>query len=116
MVAPIRVLILSLALANVMAGCRSGAQESDYVEGELLLKFRAGVSEERMAEIHRTLENRLVESWPGIRWYRVLLKEGVTVTEGIQQYRSVPEVEDVEPNFRRHLGPPPQGPPTRLPQ
>lgn len=110
------IVILTLAMANVMAGCRSGTQGTDYVEGELLVKFRAGVSEERMAEIHRTLGNRVVESWPGIRWYRVLLKEGVTVPEGIQQYRSLPEVEDAEPNFRGYLGPLPQGPPTRLPQ
>lgn len=114
MFAPI--VILTLTLANVMAGCRTGAQGTDYIEGELLVKFRVGVSEERMAEIHRTLGNRLVESWPGIRWYRVLLKGGITVPEGIQQYRSLPEVEDAEPNFRRHLEPPPQGPPTRLPQ
>jgi hypothetical protein len=88
----------------------------DYVEGEVLVKFRAGVSEERMAEIHRALGNRVVESWPGIRWYRVLLKEGVTVPEGIQAYRSLKEVEDAEPNFKGYLGLPSQGPPTRLPQ
>ena len=110
------VIILTLAIANAMAGCRIGAQETGYVEGELLVKFQVGVSQERIAEIHRTLGNRPVESWPGIRWCRVLLKDGVTVAEGIQQYRSLPEVEDAEPNFRRRVGPPPQGPPVRLPQ
>jgi hypothetical protein len=106
------IVILTLASASVTAGCRHAAQEAGYVEGELLVKFRVGVSEEHTAEIHRTLGNRLVESWPGIRWYRVLLKEGVPVPEGIRQYRSFPEVEDAEPNFRRRLGPPPQGPAT----
>jgi len=102
--------ILTLAIASVMAGCRSDAQGTDYVEGELLVKFRVGVSEARMAEIHRTLGNRSVESWPEIRWYRVLLNEGVTVPEGIQEYRRLPEVEDAEPNFKGHLRPP-----TRVP-
>jgi len=110
------VLVLTLVFAGVTAGCHSGVQRMDYVEGEVLVKFRAGVSEERMAEIHRVLGNRVVESWPGIRWYRVLLKEGVTVPEGIREYRSLKEVEDVEPNFKGYLGLPPQGPPTRLPQ
>jgi len=110
------IVILTLAIANVMAGCRNAAQEADYIEGELLIKFRAGVPEERMAEIHQSLGNRLVESWPGIRWFRVLLKEGVSVPEGIQQYRSLPEVEDAEPNFRRQLDPKLQNPPTRPPQ
>jgi len=109
------VLVLTLVLASVTAGCRSGVQGMDYVEGEVLVKFRAGVLEERMAEIHRALGNRVVESWPGIRWYRVLLKEGVTVPEGIQEYRSLKEVEDVEPNFTRRVEPP-QAPATRLPQ
>lgn len=109
-------IIVLLAAIFAPAACRSGAPGAEYVEGELLVKFRAGVSEERMAEIHRSRGNRLVEAWPDIRWYRVLLKEGTTVPDGIQQYRSLPEVEDAEPNFRRHLGPPPQGPPTRLPQ
>ncbi len=108
-------LALTFVLASVMAGCRSVAQGTDYVEGELLVKFRAGVPEERMAEIHQALGNRVVESWPGIRWYRVLLKEGVTVPEGMQAYRTSPEVEDVEPNFRRRTEPP-QAPPTRLPE
>ena len=107
--------VLALALASVMVRCGSAAQERNYVEGELLVKFRAGVSEERMAEIHRILGNRVVESWPEIRWYRVLLKEGVTVPEGIQAYRSLPEAEDVEPNFRRRAEPS-QAPPTRLPE
>ncbi len=110
------IVILALAIANVITGCRDAAQEANYVEGELLVKFRVEVSEERMAEIHRSLGNRLVESWPGIRWYRVLLKEGVTVPEGIQQYRSLPEVEDAGPNFRRRVGPPPHRPPTPVPQ
>ena len=111
-----RIAVLALALALVMVGCGGAAQAKDYVEEELLVKFRAGVSEERMADIHRMLGNRIVESWPRIRWYRVLLKEGVTVPEGIQQYRSLKEAEDVEPNFKGYLGTPPQGPPTQLPQ
>jgi hypothetical protein len=114
MLAPIAV--LALALANMMVGCGGAAQGTNYVEGEVLVKFRAGVSEERMAEIHRTLGNRVAESWPAIRWYRVLLKEGVTVPEGIREYRSLREVENAEPNFKEYLGTPPQGPPTRLPQ
>jgi len=112
--APIAVLALTFAL--VMVGCGGAAQATNYVEGELLVKFRAGVSEERMAEIHRMLGNRIAESWPGIRWYRVLLKEGVTAPEGVQQYRSLNEVEDVEPNFKAYLGTPSQGGPTQLPQ
>ena len=107
--------LLTLVIASVTAGCRTGVQAMDYVEGEVLVKFRAGVSEQRMAEIHRALGNRPVESWPGIRWYRVLLKEGVAVPEGIQAYRSLPEVEDVEPNFGRRVQPS-QGPPARLPE
>jgi len=108
------ILVLTLVIAGVTAGCHSGVQGMDYVEGEVLVKFRAGVSEERMAEIHRILGNRVVESWPGIRWYRVLLKEGVTAPEGVQAYRSLPEVENAEPNFKRQVEPP-QAPPTRLP-
>lgn len=110
------IVVLTFAGLSVTAGCRHAAQEAGYVEGELLVKFRVGVSEERRAEIHRILGNRLVESWPAIRWYRLLLKEGLSVPEGIRQYRSFPEVENAEANFRRHLGLPPQDPPTRLPQ
>ena len=107
--------VLAFALANVMAGCIDAAQATNYVEGELLVKFRTGVSEERIAEINRTLGSRVLESWTAIRWYRVLLKEGVTVPEGIQKYQSLKEVEAVEPNSRTQALPP-QGPPTRLPQ
>lgn len=108
--------VLALALALVMVGCGGAAPATNDVAGELLVKFRAGVSEEHMAEIHRVFGNRVAESWPEIRWYRVLLKEGITVPEGMQQYRSLNEVEDVEPNFTVHLGTPPHGPPPQLPQ
>ena len=111
-----RIAVLALAFANVMVGCGGAAQETNYVEGELLVKFHTGVPEERMAEIHRTLGNRVVESWPEIRWYRVLLKDGVTVREGVWQYRSLKEVEGAEPNFKGYVGTPPQSPPTQLPQ
>jgi hypothetical protein len=46
----------------------------------------------------------------------VLLKEGVTVPEGIREYRSLQEVENAEPNFKVYVGPPTQRPPTGLPQ
>jgi hypothetical protein len=108
--------VLSLTLAAGALGCQKRLQSEDYVEGELLIKYQAGVSNERMAEIHQSLGNRLAECWPSIRWCRVLLKEGVAVEEGIQQYRRFPEVENAEPNLRTRLGPPPQEPPTRLPQ
>jgi hypothetical protein len=108
--------MLSLILAMGAPGCQGRSQRADYVEGELLILFRAGVPEERMAEIHQGLGNRPAECWPSIRWCRVLMKEGVTVEEGIQQYRRFPEVENAEPNFRTRLGPPLQEPPSRLPQ
>ena len=110
------VLIVTFAAIFSPVACRGGPSGTDYVEGELLVKFHSGVSEARMVEVHRSLGNRLVESWPGIRWYRVLLKEGVTVPEGIQQYRRLPEVENAEPNFQIRLQPPRQVQPKRLPQ
>ncbi|HEX7629779.1 MAG TPA: hypothetical protein VF431_05525 [Candidatus Methylomirabilis sp.] len=111
-----RIAVLALAFAHMMVGCGGEAQGANYLEGELLVKFHTGVPEERMAEIHQTLGNRVVESWPEIRWYRVLLKKGVTVQEGVWEYRSLKEVEGAEPNFKGYLGTPPQGPPTQLPQ
>jgi len=80
MLAPIAVLVI--ALANVMVGCGGAAQGTNYVEGEVLVKFRAGVSEERMAEIHRALGNRVAESWPKIRWYRVCSRRGSPCRRG----------------------------------
>jgi hypothetical protein len=110
--APAAMLALSLAMASVTVGCGQAAQPPAYVEGELLVKFRAGVSMERMAEIHRTMGNRPAEHWPRTRWSRVLLQDGVSVPEALQQYLSLPEVEAAEPNYTRQLPPSPRGSPT----
>jgi subtilisin family serine protease len=69
---------------------------SDYVAGEILIKFADGVSTKALvpglvAQTEKQLE--------GVGWTRVRLKAGVTVAEAVQRHRNLPGVVAVQPNF-----------------
>ncbi len=78
------------------------AKES-YKKGELLIKFKEGVSEERITEILSN-EGAVIISAMGIKGlYLIKLKEGQEVKTAIEIFRKYHEVEYAEPNYIRQI-------------
>jgi subtilisin family serine protease len=74
-----------------------------YVPGEILVRFRPGVSEESRLAIHASLNARVLKAFKSVSSLeKVKLVEGLSVAEAIATYRSNPEVLYAEPNYIVH--------------
>jgi peptidoglycan-associated lipoprotein len=74
---------------------------SAYIPGEILVKFKPSVQQERIQEFHSSMgviqQSRLALT--GVQ--RLKLPVGLSVEEAMAQYRSNPDVEYAEPNYTR---------------
>ncbi|HEY0174586.1 MAG TPA: S8 family serine peptidase [Pyrinomonadaceae bacterium] len=82
------------------------SEEGFDSEAEVLVRFKPGVSDERMAEIAASLGDRVedeIESVEGLASIDDLDDE--EAAEVAAEYAALPEVEYAEPNFRVSVGP-----------
>jgi general secretion pathway protein D len=70
-----------------------------YSKGELLLKFKEGVTKERALQIISAKDASLIDFIESINTYRIKLKNGQEVTEAMNEFLSEPEVLYTEPNY-----------------
>jgi len=74
-----------------------------YVEGEVMIKFKKGVSEERIKEILREEDLLVKEYFEKSDTYRVGLPQDMDVKKALRRLSELPEVEFVEPNYTIEL-------------
>ncbi|GIU83059.1 MAG: peptidase S8 [Acidobacteria bacterium] len=79
------------------------AEEESFVEGELLVKLKEGISPSRVESLNKRLGAEFLESFGDLRWIRVKLPSGFSVEEAIKEYSRFPEVEMAQPNFYYRL-------------
>lgn len=70
-----------------------------FVPDELLVKFRAGISESKKESIHRGHGTKKIRDFKPLRLHRLKLKEGVSVEEAMALYQADADVEYAEPNY-----------------
>jgi subtilisin family serine protease len=81
----------------------AGSDSEQYKGGELLVKFKTGVSQSDSSQIHRAARASVKNTFtivPGLE--QVNLPEGLSVEDAIEQYLSDPNVEYAEPNYLRY--------------
>jgi len=69
-----------------------------FVPGELVVKFRPGVSEERVEWILNLIGAQAVDSIATLRLYRVRISDPHKATEALAVLEGFAEVEYAEPN------------------
>lgn len=74
--------------------------EKAYVEGEILVKFKAGVTPEQIAGFNAQQGVTILDKIGGIEVYRLKLPAGRTVEAMQRMYGASPLVEYAEPNYR----------------
>ena len=79
------------------------AKQPEYVVGEVLVKFKANISQAEAKSIHRQLGSKILKYFEGINVYLVKIKEGWTVEKAIEVYQADPNVEYAEPNYIRRI-------------
>lgn len=73
--------------------------KAPYVEGEVLVKFKDGVSEERAREIIEAENGEILRVIGETGLYHIRLQKGKDVKETIKRLLQLPEVSYAEPNY-----------------
>jgi hypothetical protein len=81
-----------------------------YAEGELLVKFREGVSEAQIQEILRQNGTEVTRFLRTLKVYVLRLPPGAAVEDMAKKFQSLPEVEYAEPNYTVTIQEKPEGP------
>lgn len=85
-------------------GVRKGVlSQPDFVPGELLVRFRPGISKSIRRGLHARLGATIVRTISRFGVEHVRLPHGQALDHAFQAYASDPSVALVEPNFRRRL-------------
>lgn len=74
--------------------------EKQYAEGELLVKFKEGVTDERAKEIISQKGASVIKFLESIKVYHIKLKEDQNVEDAVKEFSALPEVQYAEPNFK----------------
>jgi general secretion pathway protein D len=77
--------------------------EHQYVEGELLVRFTKGVSEEEALAVISGKGASVISFIEEQGLYHLRLKQGQKVEKAMKEFLSAPEVELAEPNYRMRL-------------
>jgi thermitase len=95
-------IILSFTIATfALLGCTHSIAKDDYVPGEVLLKFKDYVTDERAAEIIGEQDAVIIRHIHKIGVYHLRLKKGQSVRDAMRALTEYEEVEYVEPNYLR---------------
>ncbi|MEW6002266.1 MAG: type II secretion system secretin GspD [Nitrospirota bacterium] len=71
----------------------------DFREGELLVKFKDNVTQDRAVSIISQEGASVLRFIESIKVYHIKLKEGQPVEEALKKFSTLPEVEYAEPNY-----------------
>ena len=105
-------LLVLIAFGVIFSGRETGRSQSitprgEYIERELLVRFRAG-SSAKLDNLSVGAEQ--LRQFPTLGWQEIRLPRGMSVTEGMERYRGLPGVESVQPNFVYHVNATPNEP------
>ncbi|MBW1742439.1 MAG: S8 family serine peptidase, partial [Deltaproteobacteria bacterium] len=95
------IVLLTLVLALPESVFSEGLGRSGYVPGEILVKFRSGVSRSSARATLNVDGFRLLRRFRRVQVDHVKIPDGWSVEEAIAAYRHHPDVEYVAPNYIR---------------
>ncbi|HEY6008179.1 MAG TPA: S8 family serine peptidase, partial [Geobacteraceae bacterium] len=82
-----------------MSSARPAEAKKKYKDEEILVKFKAGVSEENKKNLHKKHGAEKLKEFPSLRLHHVKLKKGMSVEDAVKLYQAEPGVEYAEPDF-----------------
>lgn len=98
----VTIILLLLLVAFPSSVLSERLKKSEYVPGEVLVKFRSGISRSVARATHRSVGFRVIKRFRRISVDHVKIPDNRSVEDAIATYRLHPDVEYVEPNYYRH--------------
>lgn len=104
----LRILIIIVLLLSVSASARSAGiitdkglikGDGDYVKGEVIVKYKKDVPDERINGLHQRMNAIKKRDIPNLRIQSVKIPDDMSVEDAIAQYKNDPDVEYAEPNY-----------------
>ncbi|MBI5043339.1 MAG: hypothetical protein HZC10_05830 [Nitrospirae bacterium] len=74
-------------------------KDDKYKNGELLVKFKEGVTEEEIGNINKGRGTEVIEVIKGIGVYRLKIISNKSVEDMVEAYSNDPRIEYAEPNY-----------------
>ncbi len=74
-------------------------EDDKYKKGELLVKFKEGVTEEEIMAINKMMETEVIEVIKGIGVYRLKIISNKSVEDMVEAYSKDLRIEYAEPNY-----------------
>lgn len=91
----------SLLVVNNKEQAAPSARE-EYVKDEIIVKFKEGVTQERIKEINTSLGCEIIRSIGPTKTFLIKIKIGEDVKEVVDKFKLFDEVEYAEPNYIYH--------------
>ncbi|HDY75707.1 MAG TPA: hypothetical protein ENH49_04210, partial [Candidatus Marinimicrobia bacterium] len=79
------------------------AFSQDYVQGEILVKFKSAASSTNRASLNTSLGSSVLRNLDSIGAQQLKVRPGLSVQDAIKEYQYRPEVEYAQPNYIYHL-------------
>ena len=79
------------------------ASSKNYVEGELLVKFKSGTASGFASAANNEMGAKVLEEFADLGWLRVQLPKGLSVETAMARYANLADVVTAQPNFYYHL-------------
>jgi len=73
-----------------------------YKSGELLIRFKKGITQKQINELHKSLGSTVLDTMPRFRLQKIKLRKGLSEQEAIDLYSASPLVEIVERHALRY--------------
>ncbi|MBE0427186.1 MAG: type II secretion system secretin GspD [Nitrospirae bacterium] len=77
--------------------------EGQYVEGELLVKFKDGITDDRALTVISEKGASVIKFVENINVYHIRLRKGQPVEDAVKEFSEMPEVQYAEPNYIRKI-------------
>ncbi len=77
--------------------------EKQYLEGELMVKFKPDISDETAREIISLKGSSIINYMKEINVYHIKLRDKLDVENAIKKFSSVSEILYTEPNYKLHI-------------
>src|SRR5687767_9370828 len=86
--------LMLMGLANA-----KGIPSPRFAQGDLLVKFRGGPHSSAAEHARDLMKHEVKRNFDFIGWQHIRLPAGMSVQEGLAQYKALPGVVAVEPNY-----------------